>query len=285
MPTNGSNGTSASYNPNGRLANKVAIVTGSSSGLGRAIATLYAREGAKIVCSDIQPKAKVDIKDEAHVATHELIVKNGGKSIFVKADVGEPKDMEALVEEAVKEFGRVDIIVNNAGIAAETSSGGGKPIHETDIETFDKTMRVNVRGVWLGCKYAIAQMMKQDLHPSGDRGWVINLASVLASTGMAGVSSYCTSKGAVLNLTRQVGVEYGQHKIHCNALQPGFIDTAMIQGVKASDEYASQVVKLHPWGTFGQPEHIAKAALFLASEDAAFVTGVGLPVDGGYLAQ
>ncbi|KAI9875012.1 MAG: hypothetical protein M1830_009034, partial [Pleopsidium flavum] len=140
--------TPSSTGGSNRLLNKVAIITGSSSGLGRAITLAYAREGAHVVCADLHPTAKVDIKDEATKATHELVRERGGKSVFVETDVGDSESVKALVDAAVKEFGRVDIMVNNAGIAIEGHSPA--PIHETADETFDKTIRVNARSVFLG---------------------------------------------------------------------------------------------------------------------------------------
>ncbi|KAE8446241.1 hypothetical protein EG329_012466 [Mollisiaceae sp. DMI_Dod_QoI] len=269
----------------GRLADKVAVITGSSAGIGRAIALAFAREGAQVVCSDLQPLANVDIKDEAHLATHDAITEEGGIGVFVKADVGETHEVEELVHEAVDIFGRVDIFVNNAGIALEIDSlpqsASGQGVHLTPVSVYDKTMKVNARGTFLGCKYAIAQMMKQEVGPSGDRGWIINMSSVAGLVGFGGCPAYCSSKGAVAELTKQVAVEYGPHRIHVNAICPGAIKTAMIQPLTDNEDSVKQLLGAHPWGKFGEPKDVAAAAVFLASEDAAFVTGALLPVDGG----
>ncbi|KAI9811898.1 MAG: hypothetical protein M1827_005249 [Pycnora praestabilis] len=274
------NGSHTSY---GRLQNKVAIVTGASSGLGRAISLAYSREGAFVVCADLQPTAKSITGDKSDAATHELIQKNGGNAVFIKTDVGDSSEVQAMVAKAVEEFGRLDIMVNNAGIAFEGSSP--LPIHETDDLRWDLTMRVNVRSVFLGCKYATAQFLKQSPHESGDRGWIINTASILGMVGLAGAPSYCAAKGAVIQLTRQVAIDYAPHRIHCNALCPGFTKTAMIKPMTDNETSYAQLLAAHPFRGLGEPEDIAKAAVFLASDDASWITGVPLPVDGGYVAQ
>jgi len=162
----------------GRLESKVAIITGASSGIGRATSLTFAREGAAIVCGDLRETSRKETEDEP---THQLIQKNGGKAIFVKCDTSKAEEVEALFQKAVQEYGRVDILVNNAGIAVESTNA--RPIWELDEETWDSTMAVNAKGVMLGCKYAAIQMMKQAPHPSGDRGWIINLGSLLSLVG------------------------------------------------------------------------------------------------------
>lgn len=188
-----------SVKPPGRLQDKVAIVTGSSSGLGRAISLRYAQEGAKVVCADLKPTARPQVPGESASTTIELIEQAGGEGIAVPCDVGKASDMESLVQKAVEKYGRLDVrvpsatlwgedrpltsgsIVNNAGIAIESTDP--QPIHTTTEETWDTTMTVNAKSVFLGCKYAIAQMLKQDAHPSGDRGWIINVSSIYGLVG------------------------------------------------------------------------------------------------------
>ncbi|KAI9871562.1 MAG: hypothetical protein M1830_002751, partial [Pleopsidium flavum] len=155
----------------------------------------------------------------------------------------------------------------------------------TADETFDKTIRVNARSVFLGCKYVTAQMLKQEVHSSGDRGWIINTASILGLVGFPGCASYSAAKGAVVQLTRQVAIDYAAHRIHCNAICPGFTQTAMIASMTNDENTKEKLWAAHPFRGLGEPEDIAKAAVFLASEDASWITGVPLPVDGGFTAQ
>jgi len=170
----------------GRLQGKVAVVTGSSSGIGRAISLTFAREGASVVCSDLRESARLQAESEP---THEMIKKNGGKAVFTKCDTTKEAEVEALIQTAVKEFGRLDIIVNNAGVAIEATSGP-KPIWEVDEDSWEKTMAVNAKGVMLGCKHAARVMMKQEPHSTGDRGWIINLASIFGLVGNPGTSMF-----------------------------------------------------------------------------------------------
>ena len=239
-----------------RLQDRVAIITGSSSGLGRAISLAYTAEGAHVVCSDLQPHPRQSPKTAAEVAdyaydtsstpTHELIIKNGGRAIFVKCDVGVEQEVEALVIAAVKEYGKLDIMVNNAGWAPESSITTEIPLrcHDMPTEIFDKTLAINTRGVFLGCKYACKQMLKQRMVKSEaeleeDGGWIVNLASILGLVGFnslreynlevdlravlltALLAGYCASKGAVVQLTKNVALDYAPERIHCNAMCPG----------------------------------------------------------------
>ncbi|KAL8961379.1 MAG: hypothetical protein Q9193_002058 [Seirophora villosa] len=289
----------------GRLQGKVAVVTGSSSGLGRAITLLFAAEGAQlIVCADLNPHASTSTDHEADTTTHDLICQQHGKgrAVFIETDVGIGSKVEACVAKAVELGGRLDIMVNNAGLGTENIL-----IHELEEDTWDKmivtywilgppqslrseadstTRRVNLRSVYLGCKYACAQFLKQQARPDGHRGWIINTASILGLVGFAGgAAGYCASKGGVVNLTRQVAIDYAKEKIHCNALCPGFSATAMTKENMESESISARLMSLTPMNEWGKAGDVAKAALFLASEDAAFVTGVALPVDGGMVAQ
>lgn len=217
-----------------RLASRVAIITGASSGIGRAIALAYHREGASIVCADVRETTRAG-PGESSAPTHEAITRDGGNAIFVKVDVGSAAEVEALVQRAVQVFGRLDIMVNNAGIAIEAHRP--QPVWEMDEETWDQTMKINAKGVFLGCKYAAAQMVKQEPLESGCRGWIVNMASILGLRGsmMNGkcsdlsvlvllirvAASYCASKHAVVGLTRVVAMDCAPHRIHCNAICPG----------------------------------------------------------------
>ncbi|KAL4864377.1 hypothetical protein BDV12DRAFT_188954 [Aspergillus spectabilis] len=266
-----------------RLQDKVAIVTGSSSGLGRAISLRYAREGAKVVCADLSDTARSEVPEEVENTTHDLIVKDGGQAIFVQTDVGDARQMERLVQVAVDKFGRLDIMVNNAGISIEAR----KPAicHLTDEDVWDTTMRVNVKSVFLGCKYATAQMLKQPPHSSGDCGWIINMSSIKGIIAGLNSPSYCASKGAVSNLTRQVALDYAPHRIHVNAICPGYTETAILKETTTHMASVEDLQRRHPFNGLGRPDDIARMAVVLASEDANWVTGILLPVDGGYTAR
>ncbi|GME62416.1 NAD(P)-binding protein [Neofusicoccum parvum] len=265
----------------GRLLNKTAIVTGASSGLGRAIALRYAAEGANVVCADLTPAARLPMPGD--VATHELIRQRGGAAAFVKADVGVAAEVEALVAAAAERFGRLDVMVNNAGVSFEAKAPA--VLHLTDDGVWDETMRINARSVFLGCKHAIAQMLRQDPHESGDRGWIINMSSIMGLIAGPQNPSYCASKGAVTSLTRQVALDYAEHRIHCNAICPGYTQTAIFAETTTNLTPFDVLQRRHPFGGPGKPEDIAKIAVTLASDDASWLTGVNLPVDGGYTAR
>lgn len=184
---------------------------------------------------------------------------------------------------------------HRTGISAESrhrsTTGALARIHETPVSILDASLAVNVRGVWLGTKHAVRQFLAQEPSPnSSSRGWIINFASILASTGLSGATSYCASKGAVLQLTRATALEYARDKIHVNAIQPGFTDTHFLETMYASapggrEGAAKTLNVLHPWGRTGRAEDIARVAVFLAGEGVGWVTGSSIVVDGGYLAQ
>ncbi|KAL5343981.1 NAD(P)-binding protein [Aspergillus crustosus] len=253
------------------LKGKVSIITGASSGLGRAIASAYRQHGAIVVYADRN-------------APDESIHSSKDTSLFVKTDVSNTESVQNLVQTTVKEFGRIDIMVNNAGIAPEASSP--RPINEITEETFDSTWAVNVRGVFLGCKYAGAQMLQQPkLTGSYNAGSIINLASVLGQTGLSGTAAYAASKGAVIALTRTVAMDFAAAGVHCNAILPGFTRTPMISSMTGDSNIEKALSACHPLQRLGEPEEIADAAVFLASRYARGITGVNLPVDGGLLSQ
>ncbi|KAK3714305.1 hypothetical protein LTR37_007891 [Vermiconidia calcicola] len=245
----------------GRLQDKVAIVTGASSGLGRAISLAYAAEGAQVVCADLRETSRYESSSEEQSATtHDLITKEkGGKATFVKCDTTDPEQVENLVKKAVEWGGRVDVMVNNA---------------------------VNSTGVFLGCKYASKQMLNQEPHSSGDRGWIINTASILGLVAAPQSPAYCASKGAVVNLTRSAALACGPHRIHVNCICPGYTVSALTEVLWKEPGVKEYIEKLHPFGNrLGEPEDLARACVFLASDDARWVNGAALPVDGGFLAQ
>jgi NAD(P)-dependent dehydrogenase (short-subunit alcohol dehydrogenase family) len=270
----------------GRLQDKIAIVTGASSGIGRSISLRYASEGAHVVCADISDKARAEgpAADEASITTHDFITKDGGKATFVKVDVTDEAQVEGLVKKAVEWGGRLDVMVNNAGIAVEASKP--LPIWDCEMSTYDKTMALNSRGVFLGTKYASKQMLNQDPHSSGDKGWIINTASILGLVAAPTSPAYCASKAACVNITRSAALACGPHRIHVNCICPGYVKSALTAPILGSEEIVKMIEKLHPFGErFGEPEDVSRIAVFLASDDARWVNGAPITVDGGFTAQ
>jgi NAD(P)-dependent dehydrogenase (short-subunit alcohol dehydrogenase family) len=267
-----------------KLANRVAIITGSSSGIGRAIALALAAEGGCVVCSDLDKSAAIGgYESDIDIDTDELIRQTGGVATFVSADASSASDVVSVVEHAVSEFGRLDIMVNNAGVFT-----GAHTILEETEEQYDLTMKVNAKGVWLGCKYAIAQFMRQELISTSTgsqlRGRIINMASIGGLVGLVTEPAYCASKGAVVNLTRQLAIDFAAERINVNAICPGFLETAMVRHFLDVEENRALLGELTPWPRVGAADDIARAALFLASDDAEWMTGSNLTVDGGYTA-
>jgi NAD(P)-dependent dehydrogenase (short-subunit alcohol dehydrogenase family) len=294
----------------GRLKGRIAVVTGSSSGLGQAICLAFAAEGASIFCIDLYPSPRNAVNaitsraDDFHnrmpssPGTHELIRQQGGEATYHKADVTRARDVELAIRACVQRYKRVDIMVNNAGVSVESTHIRPLRCHETSEEDFDKTLAINTKGMFLGCKYALKQMLEQgqmtpdlpvhgkdkDNDKSSSRGWIINTASVQGLVPYYGTPSYCASKGAAVMLTKQIALDYAKDLVHCNALCPGFLDTSMTQNLQSQEDVLQEIRGKHPLGEkLGNVEDVARAAVFLASDDAAWVTGVPLPVDGGYL--
>ncbi|HVX18158.1 MAG TPA: glucose 1-dehydrogenase [Acidimicrobiales bacterium] len=250
-----------------RLDGKVALITGAASGIGREAATLFGREGAAVVAVDID-KAGAD-------ATAELVTAAGGRAIGTAADVASAADCEAMVAAAEAEFGRLDVLFNNAGIMDSADDDA----ISTGEDTWDRTLAINAKGVFLGCKYGIPALQRTG------GGSVINTASFVALVGAATSQvAYTASKGAVLAFTRELAVIHARQGIRVNALCPGPLRTELL--MKFLDTEAKQQRRLvHiPMGRFGEAAEIAKAALFLASDDASFMTGAELVVDGGITA-
>lgn len=264
-----------------KFDNQVAVITGTSSGNGRAIALALAEEGARIVCSDINKEAREGgYEKDGGVDTDDLIRKKGGEAIFVKVDASKSSDMQTLIDKAVAEFGRVDILVNNAGVFT-----GLKTIVDETEQEYDFTMGVNAKGVWLGCKFAITQMLKQQPRADGVRGRIVNIASIGGLVGLAQEAAYCASKGAVVNLTRQLAVDFAKDRINVNAVCPGFLATAMVRPFLDDAELKAGLESLTPWPRVGTAEDVAKAVCFLASDEAEWMTGSMLTVDGAFTAR
>ncbi|MEM3602420.1 MAG: SDR family oxidoreductase [Candidatus Bathyarchaeia archaeon] len=256
------------YKSRGVLNGKVAIVTGGASGIGRAAAMLFAREGAAVVV--------VDLKEAEGEEVAEQITRENGKAIFVKADVSKAEDCRKAVEKAVEAFGKLDILFNNAGIIRRAS------VEETSEEEWDKVMAVNVKSVFLFSKYAIPLMAK------AGGGVIINTASGWGLAGGRKAAAYCASKGAVVLLTKAMALDHGEQNIRVNCICPGDTDTPMLRNEAAQlgislKEFLSYSAS-RPLKRIGKPEEIAQAALFLASDASSFITGTALIVDGGGLA-
>jgi NAD(P)-dependent dehydrogenase (short-subunit alcohol dehydrogenase family) len=247
-----------------RLEGKVALITGGGSGMGRVASELFASEGANVVLTDVN--------DEAGEATAASI---GDRASYVHADVSEESDAEAMVSAAVARFGRLDVLYNNAGIMPLDDGS----VTEADASTWDAVLGVNVKGVMFGCKFGIPAMLETG------GGSIINVASFVAWLGAAtSQTAYTASKGAVLAMTREIAVEYARKGIRCNALCPGPIETPLLLAL-LSDEAKRQRRFVHiPRGRLGHAEELAKAALFLASDDSSYMTGSSLIVDGGITA-
>jgi len=250
----------------GKLDDKAALITGAGSGIGRATALLFAKEGAKVVVADSAPHGGEE--------TVDMIVKAGGQAIFAQVDVSRAEDVERMVNTMVDAYGKIDILYNNAGILGQTALTA-----DTKEEDWDRVIITNLKGVFLGCKYVIPIMIEQG------GGVVVNTASGAALFGSPGIPAYGASKGGVAQLTKTMALEYGKHNIRVNAICPGAIETPMSQARLDDPEHRQAMIERVPLGKIGRPEDIAEAALYLASDASSYVTGVALPVDGGVSAS
>lgn len=255
-----------------RLSNKTVVVTGGASGFGRAISILFAQEGANVVIGDVTEEVK-----EGGEPTKAVIEAAGGSVRFVPTDVSKWADIDALVGTAVETFGSLDVIVNNAAIM-----GGGAKLLETTEEDWDNVMAVNAKGVFFGCKRAIQQMLTQPVN--GDaRGRIVNISSQHGMICAPGKIAYGVGKSTVVYMTRQIAVDYADDNIICNAVAPGRILTGKPLGGAGSDPLEYSKMRT-PMPRLGRPGDVASAALFLASDEATYITGHNLMVDGGWMA-
>jgi NAD(P)-dependent dehydrogenase (short-subunit alcohol dehydrogenase family) len=247
-----------------QLQGKVAVITGAASGMGKAAAILFAREGAQVVLADLNSRGG---EDAARLATEA-----GARCVFQRADVSAEADVAALVKRATDEFGRLDIMFNNAGIG-----GAVGPLEGISVDDWDRTQAVCLRGVFLGIKHAIAPMR------AVGGGSIISTASIAGIDGYPNLHAYCAAKAGVVNLTRSASIEFAADRIRVNCIAPGGVSTPIVySGLGGDKEVAEQwLAKAQPLPRAGQPEDIAQAALFLASDASSFVTGHTLVVDGG----
>lgn len=262
----------------GRLAGKVAIITGGGSGIGQATATLFASEGAAVVCADIKKAGAEE--------TAGKVIEAGGKGIALKVDVSSPADAERMASETIKAFGAIDVLFANAGIAGLGSA------MDIDQKAWNKVIAVNLTGVWLSSKYVLPHMV------SKGRGSIINTASIGGLAGFPGIAPYCAAKAGVIGLTRQMVVDYSPKGIRVNAICPGTTPTPLVLetykggGGSASivgkeQSYEDQlklVAARYPAGRLGTVEEVASLVLFLASDESRWITGAIIPIDGGYTA-
>lgn len=250
-----------------QLRDKVTIVTGGASGIGKATALAFSREGANVVVADIS----VEMGDEVV----SMIKQVGGEAIFVKTDVSQAAQVQSLVQSAINTYGRLDYACNNAGIEGLMASTA-----ECSEDNWDRTININLKGVWLCMKYEIPEMLKQSA------GAIVNIASVAGLVGFVGLPAYAASKGGIVQLTRTAALEYAKLGIRINAVCPGGIETPMIDRLSATNaELEDSLSTAHPMGRLGKPEEIAQAVVWLCSDAASFVTGHPMVIDGGYVAQ
>jgi NAD(P)-dependent dehydrogenase (short-subunit alcohol dehydrogenase family) len=247
-----------------QLENKVAIITGAGSGIGKSTAELFAKEGAKVVVSDIN-------ENNGNSAVEE-ITKNGGAAFFIKADSSKPEDNEALVKQTIQKFGSLEIAVNNAGIGGPLGVTGEYP-----IDGWKKVIDINLSGVFYGLRYQIPAMIQKG-------GSIINVASILGKAGTKFSPAYVAAKHGVVGLTKAAALEYADKKIRINSIGPGYIKTPLVMN-SLDTNALNALVSLHPIGRLGESEEIAELLLWLASSKSSFVTGAYYPIDGGYLAQ
>ena len=246
------------------MKEKVVIVTGAGSGIGEATAILFAKEEAKVIVSDINEEAGRQVKER---------IKNlGGKASFFKADVASAAENKALVDFAVKTYGRLDIAVNNAGIGGEANK-----IVDMSLEGWHRVIDVNLHSIFYGMKYQIQAMLKNG------HGSIINISSILGSVGFEGSVGYVAAKHAIVGMTKTAALEYSSQNIRINAVGPAFIETPLLD--QLDDDIKKQLVSLHPIGRLGRSQEVAELIYWLGSDKASFATGTYYPIDGGYLAR
>jgi NAD(P)-dependent dehydrogenase (short-subunit alcohol dehydrogenase family) len=247
-----------------RISDKVAIITGAASGIGRTTAILFAKEGGKVVVAD---KNEVGGNE-----TVDLIRSDGGQAIFDYVNVTSATDIQGMVKTTINTYGKLNILVNNAGIATRL------PVVDLSEEDWDRNIDVNLKSIYLSSKYAIPRMIKNG------GGSIVNIASIYGIVGGRIRAAYAASKGGVVNLTRSMALDYALHKIRVNCVCPGFVNTPLLKNILKNKEEYQALADLHPMGRLGDMLEIALGVLYLASDESSFVTGIALPIDGGYTA-
>ncbi|MCO5100198.1 MAG: SDR family oxidoreductase [Burkholderiaceae bacterium] len=248
----------------GQLDERVAVVTGAASGIGRAVALAYAKAGARVVVSDIS--------DSGGRETVSQIAAAGGTAVFVRADTSSPQDNEQLVAKTIEHFGALHVACNNAGIG-----GDAHPVGEMPPEEWNRVLSINLSGVFYGMRYQIPEMLR------AGGGAIVNMASILGQVATPDHAPYVAAKHGVVGLTRAAAIEYAKKNLRVNAVGPAYIDTPLLADL--SDEVRGALVGLHPIGRLGRDSEVAELVLWLSTDKASFVTGSYYPVDGGYLAQ
>ncbi|WP_054956860.1 SDR family NAD(P)-dependent oxidoreductase [Paenibacillus dakarensis] len=249
----------------GRLDNKVAVITGAAGGMGKADALLFVQEGAKVVLTDLQAEKVKEVAKEIEAM--------GGEALALKHNVASEEDWARVAEEAIARFGKIDILVNNAGISSAT------PYMEQTVESFERVMKINLNSVFLGQKAVIPHMIENG------GGSIVNISSIAGLTGGSGAGPYTASKGAVRMLTKATAVDFAKYHIRVNSVHPGFIETPMTKDMFKDERMTTWFQSMTPLPRLGKAEDIARGVLFLASDESSYITGVELPIDGGYFAK
>lgn len=245
---------------------KIALVTGGGSGIGQAACRLYAREGAQVVVSDIDEKGGQE--------TVRAVQETNGEATFIRADVSNPGDCQALVDQTLQKYGRLDIAFNNAGIGGEANRTA-----EYSIEGWQKVIAVNLSSVFYCMKYEIPALLQ------AGGGAVVNMASILGQVGFENSPAYVAAKHGVIGLTRTAALEYSKEGIRINAVGPAFIRTPLISGLEQDEQVRNTLISLHPVGRLGEADEVAELVIWLSSEKASYIMGAYYPIDGGYLAR
>ena len=247
-----------------RILEKVAIITGAASGIGRTTAILFAKEGGKVIVADQNEVGGNE--------TVDMIRSDGGQAIFERVNVTSATDIQDMVKTTINTYGKLNILVNNAGIAIRL------PVVDLPEEDWDRNIDVNLKSIYLSSKYAIPRMIENE------GGSIVNIASIYGIVGGRIRAAYTASKGGVVNLTRSMALDYALHKIRVNCVCPGFVNTPLLKNILKTPEEYQALADLHPMGRLGDMLEIAQGILYLASDASSFVTGIALPIDGGYTA-